>query len=201
MNLQEREAKFYIRDIDKLDGRLRSTGAKLTQPRLLERNYRLDTPDGDLKEAGRVLRIRKDNQVRVTYKDNAQNEDGVIARTEIEFTTDNLEITRAFFEALGYPVAVVYEKYRRVYQLGDVEVMLDELPIGDFAEIEAANNILIDGISQMLGLDRSKAIPASYLALFETARHNAGFEFRDMTFENFEGLTLSAEDIGVLPAD
>ncbi|MCB2213953.1 class IV adenylate cyclase [bacterium] len=201
MNLQEREAKFYIRDIEKLDARLRSTGAELTQPRLLERNYRLDTPEGDLGQAGRVLRIRRDNQVRVTYKDNARNEDGVIARTEIEFTTDNLEITRAFFEALGYPVAVVYEKYRRVYQLGDVEVMLDELPMGNFAEVEAANNTLIDGISQMLGLDMSKAIPASYLALFETARQNAGFEFRDMTFENFEGLTLTAEEMGVQPAD
>jgi adenylate cyclase class 2 len=201
MDLQEREAKFYIRDIERLDARLRSTGAELTQPRLLERNYRLDTPEGNLQQAGRVLRIRKDDQVRVTYKDNARNEAGVITRTEIEFTTDNLEITRTFFEALGYPVSVVYEKYRRVYQLGDVEVMLDEMPIGAFVEVEAPSNTLIDGVTQMLGLDRSKAIPASYLALFETARGNMGFEFRDMTFENFEGLTLTAGDIGVQPAD
>jgi adenylate cyclase class 2 len=96
---------------------------------------------------------------------------------------------------------VVYEKYRRVYRLGDVEVMLDELPIGAFAEIEAPSNTLIDGVTQMLGLDRTQAIPASYLALFETARGNTGFEFQDLTFKNFEGLTLSAADLGVQPAD
>ncbi len=201
MDYKEREAKFYIRDLSALEARLRSTGADLARPRLLEQNYRLDTPEGELTRAGRVLRIRKDDRVRVTYKDDARNEEGVIARTEIEFTTDNLEITRAFFEALGYPVAMVYEKYRRVYRLGDVEVMLDELPIGTFAEIEAPSNTLIDGAAQMLGLDLSKAVAASYVAVFETARQNVGFKFRDLIFENFEGFTLSAVDMGVQPAD
>ncbi len=201
MDYQEREAKFYIKDLETLVERVRMTGADLIQPRLLETNLRLDTPEGDLSKAGRILRIRKDDKVRVTYKDNARNENGIVARTEIEFVADNFEIVRKFFEALGYPVSVIYEKYRQVYRIGDVKVMLDELPFGNFIEIEAPNNTLIEGVAQMLGLDRSKMIETNYLGLFERARRNMGFEFRDLTFENFQGLTPTVADLEVQPAD
>ena len=201
MDYQEREAKFYIRDLAVLTERVRMTGAELVQPRVLEINLRLDTPDGELQKAGRILRIRKDEKVRVTYKDNARNENGVVARTEIEFVADSFEVTRKFFEALGYPVSVIYEKYRQVYQIGDVEVMLDELPLGGFIEIEAPSNTLIEGVAQMLGLDTTKMIETNYLGLFERARRSMGFEFRDLTFENFKEVIPSAEDLGVQPAD
>jgi adenylate cyclase class 2 len=201
MDYQEREAKFYIQDLDALIERVRMTGAVLVQPRLLETNLRLDTPEGDLRKAGRILRIRKDDKVRVTYKDNARNEDGVVARTEIEFIADSFEITRKFFEALGYPVSVIYEKYRQVYRIGDVEVMLDELPFGDFIEIEGPNNTLIEGVAQMLGLDLSRMVETNYLGLFERARQNMHFDFRDLTFDNFAGLSASTADLEVQPAD
>lgn len=201
MDYQEREAKFYIQDILALTNRVRMTGAELIQPRLLETNLRLDTPEGDLRKDGRILRVRKDDKVRVTYKENARNENGIIARTEIEFVSDNYEVTQKFFEALGYPVSVIYEKYRQVYRIGDVELMLDELPFGDFIEIEAPNNTLIEGVTQMLGLDESKMIATNYLGLFERARQNMKFTFRDLTFENFAGLNPSAADLEVQPAD
>ncbi len=201
MDYQEREAKFYIKDLAALTERVRMTGADLVQPRVLEINLRLDTPEGELRKSGRILRIRKDDKVRVTYKDNARNENGIVARTEIEFVADNFEITRKFFEALGYPVSIIYEKYRQVYRIGDVEVMLDELPFGDFIEIEAPSNTLIEGVAQMLGLDRSKMIETNYLGLFDRARQNMNFNFRDLTFENFKGLPVSAMDLEVQPAD
>ncbi len=201
MDYQEREAKFYIKDLAALTERVRMTGADLVQPRVLEINLRLDTPEGELRKSGRILRIRKDDKVRVTYKDNARNENGIVARTEIEFVADNFEITRKFFEALGYPVSIIYEKYRQVYRIGDVEVMLDELPFGDFIEIEAPSNTLIEGVAQMLGLDRSKMIETNYLGLFDRARQNMKFNFRDLTFENFQGLSPTEEDLEVQPAD
>jgi len=201
MDYQEREVKFYIRDLETLVARLRVCGADLTHQRILERNLRLDTAEGTLQKDNRLLRLRKDDRVRVTYKDNAQMENGVVARTEIEFTTDDFEVTRKLFEALGYQVVVVYEKYRRVYTLGDVEVMLDELPFGDFVEIEAPNNTLIEGVAQMLGLDWSKGIGMNYLGLFEIAKKNADLRFNDLTFDNFESLDLSPADLEVQPAD
>ncbi len=201
MDYQEQEAKFYIEDLDELIARAQATGADLIHPRVLERNLRLDTPEGDLVRESRVLRIRQDDGVRVTYKDNARNENGMVVRTEIEFSTDNLEVTRKLFEALGYQVTVIYEKYRQVYQIGAVQVMFDELPFGNFVEIEAPDAVLIEGVAQMLGLDWSKSINTSYLGLFTIARAHRAFEFRDLTFHNFEGVNITAADLEVQPAD
>ena len=201
MENKEREIKFYIQDLGMVADRLRICGADLTRPRKLERNFRLDTEDQALKETGRLLRIRQDNQVRITYKADAQVDEGVISRTELEFIADDFTIAKKLFEALGYREVVIYEKYRREYRLGDVKVMLDELPYGDFIEIEAPNKTLIDGVVQMLGLDRSKGIETNYLGLLEIVKTNLGLPFRDLTFENFEGQTVSASDLEVRPAD
>jgi adenylate cyclase class 2 len=46
-------------------------------------------------------------------------------------------------EKLGYELAVVYEKHRKAWHLGKVEVVLDELPFGYYMEIEGeVKNIL-----------------------------------------------------------
>ena len=201
MDDQEREIKFFVQDLEVMAQRLHMCGADLTRERTLERNLRFDTADHSLQRDGRVLRLRQDDRVRVTYKANARVEGGVIARTELEFTVDSFAVARKLFEALGYQVVVLYEKYRRVYRLGDVEVVLDELPFGDFVEIEAPNNVLIEGVAQMLGLDWSKGIATNYLGLFALARSRRGFTFNDLTFENFRDYTLLPGDMGVEPAD
>jgi adenylate cyclase, class 2 len=201
MDDQEREIKFYVQDLEGMAQRLHMCGADLTRERTLERNLRFDTADHSLQREGRVLRLRQDDRVRVTYKANARVEGGVIARTELEFTVDSFAVARKLFEALGYQVVVLYEKYRRVYQLGDVEVVLDELPFGDFVEIEAPNNILIEGVAQMLGLDWTRGIATNYLGLFEIARSRRKFTFNDLTFENFRDFVIVPGDMGVEPAD
>ena len=201
MENKEREIKLYIQDLDALADRLRICGADLTRERMLERNLRLDTEDHSLKASGRLLRIRRDDRVRITYKDNAEMDEGVITRTELEFIADDFAIAKKLFEALGYQVVVIYEKFRREYRLGDVKVMLDELPYGNFIEIEAQNKALIDGVGQMLGLDRSRGIGTNYLGLLEVVKQNLDLPFGDLTFENFEGLAVSAADLDVQPAD
>jgi len=201
MNTQEREIKLYIQDLPALAERLRICGAELIHERVLERNIRLDTADHSLERGGRLLRLRKDARARVTYKDNAVFEDGVVSRTELEFEVDDFEMAWRLFEALGFRVAARYEKYRREYQLGDVLVMLDELPFGNFVEIEAANNILIDGMVQMLGLDGSRGIATNYLGLMHLVKERLELPFEDLTFENFAGLTVAPSDLGVEPAD
>lgn len=201
MDMQEREIKFYIADLERISERLRLCGAELTRTRTLERNLRLDTAGNELAQGGRLLRIRTDDKVSVTYKADARVEDGVIARTEIEFEADDARMVRKLFEALGYRVVVIYEKYRTCFKLGDVVVVLDELPFGDFVEIEAPNNTLIEGVSMMIGLDFSKGMAINYLGLFEVLKSHQDVDFRDLTFENFEGMSVSAEDLGVQPGD
>ncbi len=201
MQDQEREIKFYIQNLEAVDQRLHICGADLARERTLEINLRFDTADLSLYKSGRLLRLRQDDRARVTYKADARVEGGVIARTELEFTVDDFATARKLFEALGYQVTVMYEKYRRVYHIGDVEVTLDELPLGNFVEIEAPNNTLIEAAAEMLGLDWSKGIATNYLGLFEIARSRRGFTFNDLSFENFADLTLLPSDMGVQPAD
>ncbi len=201
MTYQEREVKFYIQDLPGLAERLRVCGAEMIRPRTLERNFRLDTPDRDLAAHGQMLRLRQDDKVRITFKEGGQIEEGILSRKEIEFTADDFEIARKLFEALGYEVFVIYEKYRRIFKIGDVEVVLDELPFGNFVEIEGPSNTLIEGVAQMLGLNWSCRININYLGLFEIAKANARLTFNDLTFENFKYLKLSADILRVKPAD
>jgi adenylate cyclase class 2 len=201
MEMQEREIKFYIEDLEKIAERVRLCGAELIRRRTQEHNLRLDIGDHELARQGRLLRIRTDDRVSVTYKANARVEGGVIARTEIEFNADDARMVQKLFEALGYRVVVTYEKYRSMYKLGDVVVVLDEMPFGNFVEIEAPNNTLIEGVSMMLGLDFSKGMTINYLGLFEALTARMDFDFRDLTFENFKGLQVSSQDLGFQPAD
>lgn len=201
MEMQEREIKFYVEDLVQISERLRLCGAVLTRPRTLERNLRLDTSDQELARGGRLLRIRTDDKVRVTYKADARVEGGVIARTEIEFEADDARMVQKLFEALGYRLTVIYEKFRAEYKLGDVVVVLDELPFGNFVEIEAPNNVLIEGVSQILGLNFSKGTAINYLGLFEIFKSHRDVTFNDLTFENFTGITVTPADLEVQPAD
>jgi hypothetical protein len=82
-----------------------------------------------------------------------------------------------------------------------VEVTLDEMPYGDFAEIEGQDIQLINSVAEQLGIDRAASISASYTVLFENLRTELGLNFRDLTFENFENLELNSADLGVMPAD
>jgi len=202
---QEIEAKFYVRDLDGIITRLHELEAHLIQRRVLETNLRFDLPDGSLRSEGRVLRLRRDTVARFTYKGPSTNERGVLSRTEIEFTVDDFEKAKEFMEALGYQKLLYYDKYRTTYELqtseGSVHVMLDELPYGNFVEIEGKSSETIRVTADQLNLNWDTAIGTSYTALFERARKTLRFVFRDLSFENFAGMEVNASDLGVRAAD
>ena len=185
MKDQEIEVKFLVANLAQVEGRLKSLDARQTQARLHEVNLRLDTPDLALTKSLQVLRLRQDDQARVTYKGPGIDQGGARLRQEIEFIVSDFEASRRLFAALGYQVAMMYEKYRRVYDLDDVHVTLDEMPYGDFIEIEGPQPESILLASQRLGLAWERRILDSYTALFEELRAVLRFEFRDLNFENF----------------
>ncbi len=128
----ETEAKFLVGDLQDLERRLLDSGARLIQPRTHELNYRFDSLDGALTRAGRVLRLRKDMRVHLTYKDAGRRVSGVLSRREIEFGVSDFEAAHDFLLALGYKIVFIYEKYRTTFLADSVEFMLDELPYGAF---------------------------------------------------------------------
>ena len=90
----------------------------------------------------------------------------------------------------------MYEKYRTTYQLGEVEVAVDEMPTGDFLEIEGHDSESIKSAAQQLGLNWDLRILDSYTVLFERTRAQLGFEFRDLNFANFEGMETTLKQWG-----
>jgi adenylate cyclase, class 2 len=210
---QETEAKFYVKDLQSIEARLLSLGARMIQPRTHELNLRFDTANRDFQREHRVLRLRQDEAALLTYKDGTKLMDGAFSRREIEFTVSDFDSAKQFLEALGYEVVFTYEKYRTTYILPlsptevessnpDVrmQIMLDELPIGDFVEIEGELDQLKPA-AHYIGLKWETAIPASYHELFDHAWTSRKLNFRDLTYENFKDIQISPSDINVLPAD
>ena len=198
---QETEAKFYALDLEKMIHRLQHLEARLIQPRLLETNLRFDRPDASLRSRGQVLRLRYDTQARLTYKGAGENKGGVLDRVEIEFVVEDGEKARQFLEALGYQKSAYYEKYRATYELDQAQIMLDELPYGNFVEIEGETVEQIQAVSEKLGLAWNAAIASSYTALFDDLQSQLQLSFQDISFENFTGIKVTPVDLGVRPAD
>ena len=198
---QEIEAKFYVTDLEGIKARLRALEAQLIQERILETNIRFDLPNARLRSEGRVLRLRHDTEARLTYKGTSNNDQGTLSRTEIEFVVEDFEKARQFLEALGYQELLRYDKYREVYDLDGCHIMLDELPYGDFIEIEGENVEEIRKMTAKLNLRWEAAVTKSYSALFESVKSALNLTFQDLSYENFAGIKVTPGHLGVLPAD
>lgn len=198
---QETEAKFYVTDLDRAAARLDELQARLVQPRVLETNLRFDLPDGSLTSNGRVLRLRSDTEARLTYKGAGQNKSGALDRQEIEFIVEDDRKARQFLEALGYRKTMYYEKYRTTYELEDTLIMLDEMPYGNFLEIEGETVEQIQSLAAKLHLNWDAAVPSSYTALFENLRRKMQLSFQDISFENFRDIQVTPTDLNVRLAD
>lgn len=199
--MQETEAKFYVHDLDRIKSQLEALGARLIQERVLETNIRFDLPGATLRAEGRVLRLRRDTETRFTYKGASVNEQGVLSREEIEFVIEDFEKARRFLEALGYQKLVYYEKYRTTYELNKTHIMLDELPYGDFVEIEGEAIESIRTIANQLNLKWETAVGTSYNALFERVQRALKLSFQDLSFANFETINVDAAYLQLRAAD
>jgi len=196
----EIEAKFWLTDMIAFEERLRKAGARLLHPRVLEINLRFDTPDGRLTRQRRVLRLRKDYAVHLTYKGAARPGEAVSVRQEIEFEANNFEAAKAFLEALDYQVSVMYEKYRTDYKINDLVIAVDEMPYGYFCEIEGPRVSSIRSIADSLELNWEARILDSYLGLFSRLQQG-GLQVHNLAFDEFKGVVAHLETLGLHPAD
>lgn len=202
MNGRETEVKFFVKDLSRVEMRLRELKAHLIQPRVHEANLRFDNPNGDLRRDLKVLRLRQDTEAKFTFKGPSEmREGGVLSRREIEFKVGNFESAKEFLEALGYVPVVFYEKYRTTYELNDVHIMLDELPYGDFVEIEGENINTLREVARLIGLNWEVIIKAGYHALFERITGKYKLNPEQLSFEALESVQISQEDLNIIPAD
>jgi len=199
--MQELEAKFYLRDLSVFPSKLQAVGAAIVRPRILETNLRFDTPDGDLSHQHQLLRLRQAHTVTLTFKSAAKVVGGASQRQEIETQVADFQTAKALVEALGFQVSRIYEKYRTEYDLNGLLITLDELPFGDFIEIEGQQVAQIQAAADTLGLEWEANITDNYLMLLDRVTAFRELAFRDLTFENFKGVSISPEDLGIRAAD
>lgn len=201
MKGHETEVKFFVRNLKRIETRLLEQQAHLIQPRVHEINYRYDTPDRSLRNEFKALRLRKDTEVKFTFKGPSREHDGVMKRREIEFTVGDFEAAKDFLEALGYTPIVFYEKYRATYEFKGIHVMLDELPYGDFVEIEGEPVEAIREAAKSLGLTWDLMVKAGYPVLFEQIAGKFNLDPGQLSFNTFAKLQISGEDLSIEAAD
>jgi adenylate cyclase class 2 len=163
-------------------------------------NLRFDTPARDLAAARQVLRLRKDREARLTFKGPQTAGAEVNDRQEIEFSVGDFGAARRLLKALGYEVSAMYEKYRTTYALRDAEIVLDELPFGNFVEIEGPGAGAIRKAADELGLRWERRSGDSYLSLFERLRAG-GLKAVGLTFEELDRVQVKPVELGLDYAD
>lgn len=192
----EIEVKFLVEDLPAIRARLLAHGAQLHKPRIFERNIRFDNSWDGLRMQGKLLRLRQDATARLTYKGEPQEaiESEVRVREEVEIEVSDFQKALALLNRIGFEPKQVYEKYRETFVFGRVEVVLDEMPFGDFVELEGEETS-IRAAAGALDLDWSQRIVANYLAIMARLQERFGLEFDDVTFENFAGVDTSVFDL------
>lgn len=181
----ETEIKFRVEDVDELAGRLRGAGFREETPRTFESNVLFDTPDRKMRARTEILRIRNyGGRWVITHKrlpDVGPGEDAHKHRVETETEVGDGSVLAEVFKSIGLVEAFRYEKWRSEWTDGGGHCVIDETPIGNFAELEGVPE-WIDRTAARLGVDRSQYLTLSYGRLFEQWCAEHGSKAKDLTF-------------------
>lgn len=178
----EIEIKFLLPDADSLLRSLPAAGFHEKTPSTFESNTLYDSPAGDLRRAGEVLRLRLyGTQWLVTHKSRGTAGKHK-TRVEHETAIADGEQMHAILTALGFRPSFRYEKYRAEWTDGTGELVIDRTPIGGLAEIEGPPH-WIDQIAKRLGIAEERYITGSYIDLFFQWKQRTGSSALNMTFD------------------
>ena len=165
----EIEVKFPLRDRRVLTQKLRELGGQQLYPETFEDNIVLDRR-GELRTRGALLRVRKFGKYALaTFKGPMAIEGGVKSREEVQTGVESFELAIQLFDSLGFKPVFRYQKFREVWRVRDVEVVLDRTPIGDYFEIEGSVDT-IRAVAADLGMNMDHALRQSYADLYRQAR-------------------------------
>lgn len=165
----ETEVKLRVADPAAARSAVRGIGAVLATERHFEDNVLLDDEGRGLAGAGSVLRVRRAGGVgTLTFKGPRRIRDGVKSREEIELSVQDPESLQDVLERVGLRPVFRYQKYREAYRLGELEIVIDETPIGTFLEIEGPEHE-IHAAAERLGYRRADYVSESYAGLFRAS--------------------------------
>src|SRR5581483_3354532 len=145
----------------------------LDTPRSFESNVLYDTTDRQLRSRTEIVRIRNYNgRCVLTHKrlpDDRPGEDRHKHRIETETGVADGNALAEVFRSLGLTPAFRYEKWRSEWSDGEGHCVIDETPIGNFAELEGTAD-WIDRTAARLDIADHETMTLSYGRLFEQWR-------------------------------
>ncbi|HEV8130497.1 MAG TPA: class IV adenylate cyclase [Acidobacteriota bacterium] len=187
----EAEIKLPVQDLKVFLGKLGGLRPRRLAERKFEDNFVLDLPQMKLRDKGLLLRVRVESGRGIlTFKGPAAVSKNFKIREELETDVQPAEMLE-ILQKLGYKISFRYQKYRTVYQAPagvdkkgrgkPVKVMIDETPIGNFAELEGEPESVLR-LAEVLGYKRKEFILESYYSLFLSYCKKNGCPSRDMVF-------------------
>ena len=185
----EIEVKFYLSEIKALRDRLLAMGA-VHCGRTFENNIRFEDASNSLKNKGILLRLRKDDRIRLTLKSSLPRTDAEFKiHRELEIDVGDFDVCHSILQHLGFRPVQSYEKWRETFVLNDTYLLIDTMPYGVFLEIEGQKSRIRD-MADLLGVRWKERIIFNYLEIFTILQREEGLPFNDITFENFKATHL-----------
>jgi adenylate cyclase class 2 len=181
----ETEIKFLLTDVAEFAARLAAAGFTLQTPRTFESNVLYDTPERTMRARTEILRIREyAGRWTVTHKrppEDGPAEDLHKHRIETETEVGDGAALAEVFRSLGLRAAFRYEKWRAEWTDGEGHCVVDETPIGDYAELEGTSE-WIDRAAARLGVPQDLYLTLSYGRLFDLWKQEHNSSVEDLTF-------------------
>ena len=178
----EIEVKVRVDDLAEMARRAEAAGMSLAKARHFERNTLYDYPDRSLSVTGCMLRVRQaDGEGLVTFKGKLVQHERYKVRPEVEAGCADPGAMEEILRNIGLRPFFRYEKYRTEYRREGALLTLDELPFGNFIEIEAAGEA-IEELAKLLALDPSTFMKRTYADLYGEHCREHGLRFGDILF-------------------
>ena len=190
MQQLETEIKFYLPDPKSIRKGIMNLGAQ-TRGRVFECNFRYEDENQTLIQRQSLLRLRRDEKVSLTFKSppsQSSSEFKVLSELEVEIS--DFDTMHRILAALGFHREQIYEKWRETLVLGGLHFCLDEMPYGNFLEIEGHPQD-IKHVAAQLNLHWNQRILINYLQIFEFLKDQLRLEFTDITFDNFKDIEVN----------
>ncbi len=197
MQSAEIELKILVADPAALQSRLPALGFLLLTPRTFESNTLFDTPDHTLRTSHQILRLRQYGDLwTLTHKRHPDDETPAEAeasrykiRIETETTLADGPALTEIFARIGYTPMFRYEKYRTEWTHpatpGSAHLVVDETPIGVFAELEGPVEWIDDTLAR-LQIQSDQCLTESYGKLFLAWKDRTGSPAENLTFDEIQ---------------
>lgn len=182
----EIEVKFLDVDFADVRARLTQLGGVCEQPMRLMRRALIETPA--MREREGFIRVRDEgDKVTLTYKQ--FHEQSLTGAQEFEVVVSDFDTTLAIFAEADLNYHTFQESKRETWQLGDVEVVLDEWPwLNPYIEIEGTSEQSVMDAADRLGFSWEDAVFGSvdviYRRVYPNMTNRGVIDIKEVRFDD-----------------